>query len=248
MNDVNILHRHSTQTAIGTRGLNGCSAIVICGTEAIILAHIAPYPGATQPGPRDIGQESYNHHAVYLSRVSSFLQTRSQSFPQTTTAWGVFSTDPDGGYLRHIVQQVERHLQALGYRTQRTFYQEIEVPDFQSPKGEVISGFNARGRAELWVEGGKHWEASATEATSLTSAAQFWRGYPVRRNNDGQAVLACKVNGNPAAIRVTFPDGVGPPRALVSGVWVQTELDDRATLVIRQANKTIRMEKPTSPT
>lgn len=216
MDQANILFKGvSSELAIGTQGLNGCTAIVVCGREAIILAHVSPYPS----GSPDILRASHNHHAAYLDFISSAVRESPGRFSSQTVAWGIFSISGNNQTSWPIIQQVEGRLQALGIHVQRSFYQEVNLSDWAAPKGEVIGGFNAEGNPELWLEGRKIWTASSAP----TPSRRIWQGFQIERDASGQLSMSCQVNGAQTRLQVRFPAVNGLPQVRVGAVWIHTQ-------------------------
>lgn len=83
MNDVQFLAFHqSTQSAIGTEGLSGCSVVMVTSQHGAILAHIPPRPSMADPQDQHAGDQ--NAQAL-MSRVASLYTQQQTYFPITDT-------------------------------------------------------------------------------------------------------------------------------------------------------------------
>ena len=107
VDDVKVLLPDSNEMAIGTRGLNGCTCVVILGPRAILLAHISPLPGraadwerASEDARRRAGDD---HHRRLLGTIETLVRQNARHFPSSDTAWGIFAVDPVRGVLQSIV-------------------------------------------------------------------------------------------------------------------------------------------------
>ncbi|KAK6442247.1 hypothetical protein LTR95_001522 [Oleoguttula sp. CCFEE 5521] len=159
----------SDQTAIGTKGLNGCTCVVILGT-AIILAHISPLPGSYDQwagSDKDTTKASREHHDSALRNIARLVGNNAAHFPSSTTAWGIFSQSPEGP-MRSVIAQVQTQLHLMGYGMRPAFYQEIAPKDATPPKGEVVS-LHRYGVAELYLESRRLWPTPVSSAPSSST-------------------------------------------------------------------------------
>ena len=166
MNDVNLLLPGSGHMSIGTRGLNGCTCVVILG-EAIILAYVSPLPGNIQQLTRstqNLTQLSSEHHQRFLQAVTNLVRQNARWFPTSTTAWGVFACNEEGG-LQSVFTQFRSHLATMGYEIRPAFYRNIDSRLVRSPKGELV-GLRRAGVSELYLEREKLWPNSSSTLAS----------------------------------------------------------------------------------
>jgi hypothetical protein len=139
VDDVNIL-LPTTTGAIGTKGLNGCTCVVILGT-AIIMAHISPLPGKysqlVKAKKTNIPQLGRDHHDRLMARVKQLYETHRQHFPPNTTAWGIFSLGSDG-LIKSAEKQIRTSFAAMGHEMKIETYREMNPARVSPPKGEVV--------------------------------------------------------------------------------------------------------------
>lgn len=167
--DMQILTSCCDKRAIGTRGLNDCTCVVILGSSAILLAHIILFPGASQQyAQRDLNSESYDHHEGVLAGIVRAIEQRSGMFPVSATkAWGIFAFNKQDGFVRSVYQQVEKHLQVAGFNMKPAFYEEQAPVESSPPKGELVAFFNKSGDAELWLERRRLWPSIQADASPV---------------------------------------------------------------------------------
>ena len=154
---VQILLPTSDKIAIGTKGLNGCTCVVILGS-AIIMAHISPIPGRFSQlvnSKADLPKASHDHHESLLARIKSLHNDNLKHFPPKSTAWGIFSVGPDGS-MKTVETQVRNALGTIGYNMNAEVYQEINPILFKSPKGEVVAYMRGNERL-LFLEKRQIW-------------------------------------------------------------------------------------------
>lgn len=131
MNDAKILLPGDRKAAIGTKNLNGCSAIMIMGTQAIVCAHIAPRAG--------IDDDDYRAHHLQWLRAALVLYTKHRSlFSPNTTTWGIFGLT-EGEPLDHIVELVKSNLKANGLDAKPAYYRVTPPVIRKPPMGELIA-------------------------------------------------------------------------------------------------------------
>lgn len=144
------------------------------------MAHISPLPGSaadwTQRSQADRQKASPDHHQRFLQAIESLVDRNRQRFPASDTAWGIFAVDADRMPLTAVVDQVGRHLSAIGFSMNRSFYKEMKAQDVRPPKGEVVALFRL-GKHELYLEKSLLWSkevqsSSAIGSTSSSSATQ----------------------------------------------------------------------------
>jgi hypothetical protein len=175
MNELKILLPTTGKRAIGTRELNGCSCVLILGKTAIILLHVSPLPTNEQwDHSRTFNELSHGHHEKFLADIAEMLVEHANHFPPSSTAWGIFSRGRDSsGPVESIVDQVQTHLNAIGYTMRPAFYQVLDAQTIAPPKGEVVSFLDKDGIAELWLERTKLWPKQQQEAFPQVSFI-FW--------------------------------------------------------------------------
>ena len=226
--DLNILiHDLKSRTrAIGTKGLNGCTCVVILGMSAIILAHISPYPGDFDANTsQNIPQQSHQHHETSLAAVTSLMKRYLKHFPPSTTAWGVFASNEKSGTVQSIISQVRNCLRELSLDMKCAYYQEENINNIIPPKGELISFFKDSKpqlileRKQLWPSPDNSAESSAAAASGQLSTATSSRSY---------ATPSAGSTHSPAAASLTSPqtrpshDWAGyPTRITNEGVIIQ---------------------------
>jgi hypothetical protein len=172
MDGVQILLPESGKFAIGTEGLNGCTCVVIVG-DAIILAHISPFPGSFSRLPTDIPQASRDHHNDFLNRIRTLHKAYQKYFPTNTTAWGIFSTDKHGS-MKPVEDQARTALKNIGYDMRLEKYQEIDVQLWKKPKGELVGVMRGRERL-LFLERRQLWpERKQPPVPQQTAPTAWW--------------------------------------------------------------------------
>lgn len=175
MDDVDVFLPSSGKRAIGTRGLNGCSCVVVLGSTAIVLAHISPYPGRASDMDlrRDLRSESHEHHEAALTTVANLVIQHKVHFPPSTTAWGIFGWSQEAGHLHSVKEQVQARLRTMGYEMMPAFYKQMDAQAIVPPKGELV-GFIRNDISELWLERTRLWppEQETAAAQSFTGTTQ----------------------------------------------------------------------------
>ena len=202
--DVQLLLPDSGMQGIGTRGLNGCSCVVIIGT-AVIMAHVSPLPGSSQQRARDTpdvrDQLSRAHHDRFLQRVARLLGGNASHFPSSGTSWGIFSYGPGSSPpVQAIMVQVQAHLAGMGFPMRPAFYESVAAGSVTGSKGELVATRRLTGEISLYLEDRQLWpEPSSTQrqATSSTAAAAA-RGAPAASSSNTSGNIA-----DPAIARVT---------------------------------------------
>ncbi|OCK74115.1 hypothetical protein K432DRAFT_211566, partial [Lepidopterella palustris CBS 459.81] len=167
MDGVDIFLPSSGKRAIGTRGLNGCSCVVIMGSTAIILAQGR---GTEVDLTRDLSRESHEHHEEALTAVADLVRQHNGHFPPSTTAWGIFGWSQEEGHLRSVKDQVQTHLKDMGYEMNPAFYEQMDVRAIVPPKGELV-GFIRNNVAELWLEKRRLWPMQQQQTTVAQSSS-----------------------------------------------------------------------------
>lgn len=175
VDDKNILVYNANPriNAIGTKGLNGCTCVVILGKSAIILAHISPYPGDFDSDTdEDLPQKSYQHHEDSLTAVTDLMKSHIRHFPASTTAWGIFADDQAAGSVTSIIDQVRDRLRAVSLEMRSAFYKEADVSGILPPKGELVSFFKDS-KAQLVMEKTQLWPQtkSSSAGPSLSGSS-----------------------------------------------------------------------------
>lgn len=152
---------------IGTRGLNGCTCIVLLGEEAILMAHVSPISAGYQKGvpvPNQIiAQTSIEHHDFWLTKVAEKVKEHAEKFPASTTAWGIFSINSEGFFVEGIFQQVKDQLAKMGFSMIPEFYHMVLSSVEHPAKGEAVAFFR-NGVAELYLEDRKLWPQTESSA------------------------------------------------------------------------------------
>ncbi|KAK3700532.1 hypothetical protein LTR37_015933 [Vermiconidia calcicola] len=259
VDDIKAFVRNTNNVrAIGTRGLNGCTCVVILGNPGIVLAHISPYSGHfREDDTRDISQISYEHHEQYLRGVAALLGQYRKYFPASSTAWGIFSYvrrgDQPPRTVNSIIQQVQAHLSEMGYSMTPEFYEEKDISTIRPPMGEVVAYFDDNGVAQLYVEHRKVWpqnQQMTTRSSSIGSSSSAkvgssneWWGYPLIQNSQHQLVLSCTVLDKKMNLPVRWLEGQSLPAVFAFGQWRQTESSGNI-LIVRINDTTYRVEKP----
>lgn len=130
MNDLGILLPGSGKTAIGTRDLNGCTAIVILG-DAILVAHISP--------PEDLGPAGQDHLERHLSGITNLFTRHRNYFPEHTTTWGFFGAFDGKNPTSGVVETVTTHLSRDGLLVQPIIYKVARAGTRGLAAGELIA-------------------------------------------------------------------------------------------------------------
>ena len=219
VDDVKMMVPSQRQAAIGTRHLNGCTCVVILGVTAIVMAHISPLPGNaadwTQRSTSDRQKASFDHHQRFLQAIEELVKQNRQRFPASDTAWGIFSVDADRRPLSTVVDQVEKHLSAIGFTMNKSFYKEMKAEDVRPPKGEIVALFRL-GKHELYLERTLIWskqlqgppstasgsssstsQKQASASTSATASAQIPNAYWQWKGDTRQIVYVAQGHVQP---------------------------------------------------
>lgn len=179
IDDVDILIRGTDShfKAIGTKGLNACTCVVILGESAIILAHISPYPGDFDANTsQDLPHLSYLHHESSLTTITNLMERHMEHFPPSTTAWGVFATNQESGPMQSVIDQVRDSLGAVNVDMRSVLYQEADVQNILFRKGEIVSSFTEDNKPQLILERAKLWPQ--IEGFSQSSTLESWIAVP----------------------------------------------------------------------
>lgn len=184
--------------AIGTDGLNSCTAIVIAG-RGILMAHVSPLPStdtspewnktqkammeAIQSSEGSVDQDvagvtARQHHDQFLRTIQQNMTQHQQFFPRDGTAWGIFGKSQHGD-LRQIREQISSGLARLGYTMRPAWYEERDALEHKSPQGELVA-FYRTGTFNLILEnrqlaprqGGSSELCTATAGSSASRAPQ----------------------------------------------------------------------------
>ena len=141
MNDLDILLPGTRKRAIGTRNLNGCTAIAILG-NALLVAHIFP-----RGDPKSPGEEHLKRH---LSSIISLYTQYENHFLKYMTTWAFFGT-LGGSLMRSVVETVKTHLSRAGLLVQPKFYQVAPANTRGLSAGEMLAAIRGN-EIELFLE------------------------------------------------------------------------------------------------
>lgn len=141
INDLQILLPGSRKIAIGTRNLNGCTAVAILG-DALLVAHISP-----RADPRSPGEDHLKRH---LDSITSLYTRYQKYFPKHTTTWAFFGT-LGGSPIQNVVKTVQTHLNRDGLRVQPKSYQVAPANTKGLSAGETIAAIRTDA-IELYFE------------------------------------------------------------------------------------------------
>ncbi|KAI7205978.1 hypothetical protein KC343_g7726 [Hortaea werneckii] len=141
MNDLQILLPGLGKKAIGTRNLNGCTAVAILG-DALLVAHISP-----RADPRSPGEDHLKRH---LASISSLYTRYRNYFPEHTTTWTFFGT-LGGSPMQHVVNEVQAHLKRDGLHAKPNFYPVAPATTKGLAAGEMIAAIRPKA-VELYFE------------------------------------------------------------------------------------------------
>lgn len=150
MNEVEILEPDDEETAIGTQNLRGCSTVIVQG-QAIILAHVSPYP-TEEVEDEDDARAGLRHFASKLAEVRELYNQHSNHFQGASLAWGIFARFEGEVALQHHLDLAGRFFSAMGLPTQPAFY-DVHLPRRTDPppgEGTVVA-FRATASAEARI-------------------------------------------------------------------------------------------------
>lgn len=185
MDDVKILTPDSAEMAIGTKGLNGCTCVVILGHNAILLAHISPLPGLAAGWER-VSDEARriacsDHHRRFLTTIDTLVRQYDRYFPLPNSLWGIFAVDGERGPMQAVADQIQTVVTEMDFYMQQTFYRVMNPRDARPPKGELIGVRHPNG-PRLYLEGQQLWPKQ--QESTLVSSADFGAFSPSARTQE----------------------------------------------------------------
>lgn len=152
MNEVRVV---SFQTGpykcIGTRNLNGCTAVTIVSPYAAILAHIAPRALDADSNDIDAGD---NNCKAKMDQVVAFYNQYNQFFPPGRTTWVISALYRGQPALPDQRRIIEEKLQQAGLAYANAMYLVLEANEPRGPeKGTVLVDATNGGQPIVYVEG-----------------------------------------------------------------------------------------------
>lgn len=110
MDGVQILEPDNDEIAIGTKDLNGCSALVIID-KGVIMAHIAPMSPKNQEAQASSG---FPHFMAQARAAVTSMKNHEALFEENTTTWGIFARLGSDIPLDHYAAWVRKLFEHLG--------------------------------------------------------------------------------------------------------------------------------------
>ena len=152
MNEVRVV---SFQTGpfkcIGTRNLNGCTAVTIASPYAAVLAHIAPRAFDADPNDVDAGD---NNCKAKMDQLVGFYNQYKQFFPPGRTTWVISALYRGQPALPDQRRIIEEKLQQADLTFVDTMYLVLEANEPRGPeKGTVLIDARNEGQPMIYVEG-----------------------------------------------------------------------------------------------
>ncbi|PPJ52143.1 hypothetical protein CBER1_10992 [Cercospora berteroae] len=179
MNEVALLKPTSAKRVIGTRDLNGCSAILVVG-KGIILAHISPYP--PQGGSKNKSNAGLKHFSAKVKEVVQLFDDNRALFDDETVSWSIFAQMDDETPLEHQLDYAKRKFRKAGLPNEPAYYKVENPRPLTNPvnKGTVVAMIQSDGKCGAYLEGtylefanyvpASASQASLPQAESSTSA------------------------------------------------------------------------------
>ena len=137
------------ESSIGTKDLQGCTAIMIASRQGAIVAHISPRP--TLYNPNDIGAGERHVQAKMNDVARYYDHWRAQGyFPRGAGTWVVCAVSNGEIVLSHQLSIMETSIRHMGLLASRGFY---TVPlDRTSPGYGTVFIDGARDRPKVYIE------------------------------------------------------------------------------------------------
>lgn len=211
MDDLQILEPSDDEIAIGTRDLNGCSALVIVD-KGVILAHIAPMSREDRDRQAASGLP---HFQSMARRAVNLMRQHEKLFSEDTTTWGIFARLGADVPLSHYADWASALFAHLGFRMQPAYY-DVNPRDGrerQLPKGSVVVIKQNEAPAMLYLEDLVQQPSPQQIPAAAVSRTQASTAKPSRAS---AANAVTSTQSRQAVHTATLPAAAAPARQIIS--------------------------------
>jgi hypothetical protein len=218
---------------IGTRNLNGCTAVMVVSQYGAILSHIPPRPVTTR---HDIPEAGDQHCAEKMNEMVAAYHENRRYFPADEPSWVVSALWEDKIALlsqRHII---EMKLREIGLDTAGANYMAVMPPQsHDSTKGTVFIDARVNGFPRVYVEdilvGGSRPSTSNTSARPTGPETKHYQ-QPVSQVSGREASLQT----SPARFQQYQPGNPGASGETRAQITQTISPQSQAEVLLQQAS------------